>query len=126
MGKKTMPTYANVDEYIANQPEKAQKILHELRAIIHEVAPEVIEHQDAKVPSFTLVEGVKPKLQLMMAAYNNYISFYPYEKAIDQYSEELKDYKTGRGTVKFGFTQPLPKKLIRELVRFRKDELSNQ
>jgi uncharacterized protein YdhG (YjbR/CyaY superfamily) len=34
-----MPNFETIDDYIANQPEQAQKVLSELRSIIKEAAP---------------------------------------------------------------------------------------
>ncbi len=118
-----MPIFKTVDDYIDSQPEKAQFILHELRSLIKEAVPETIEIQNYKVPSFTLIPGTKPEQQLMIAAYSKYVSFYPYEATIDHFSDELKNFALGKGTVKFPFDKPLPKELIRRMVIFRKDEL---
>lgn len=126
MGKKGgMPVYKTVDDYINNQSEEAQLVLKELRALIKEAVPEVVEIPNSKVPSFTLAKDVKPELQLMIAAYKKYVSFYPYQAAIDAFSDELKEYDLGKGTVKFSFGQSLPKELIKKMVNFRKEELEN-
>ena len=44
MGKKgPMPDFETIDDYISNQPKETQKVLHELRSIIKEAAPDAIE-----------------------------------------------------------------------------------
>lgn len=121
-----MPTYKTVDDYINSRPEEAKAILRELRALIKEAVPEAVEVQDAKVPSYTLVPGTKPEVQLMIAAYAKYVSFYPYQAAIDHFAEELKGYELGKGTIKLPFNKPLPRALIKKMVRFRKDELEKK
>jgi len=120
-----MPNFKTVDDYIANQPEKAQNILQELRDIIKEAVPEVVEIPNYKVPSFTLIPGTKPAQQIMIAAYAKYISFYPFSATIEKFAEELKDYQHGKGSVNFPFDKPLPKDLIIRMVQFRKDEILN-
>jgi len=127
MGKKgAMPNFKTVDDYIGNQSEEAQIILHELRDLIKEAVPETIEIPNYKVPSFTLIPGTKPEQQLMIVAYAKYVSFYPYEKTIKHFADELTDFEFGKGTVKFPFKQPLPKELIKRMVVFRKEELLNK
>lgn len=121
--KSPMPSFATVDEYTANQPKAAQEILKELRNIIHAAAPDVVEIAHSKVPSFTLVLDAKPKLQLMMAAYAKFVSFYPFEKTVEAFADQLKDYETGKGSVKFPLNKPLPKELISKMVTFRMEEL---
>ncbi|MBP1673834.1 MAG: hypothetical protein H6Q25_1649 [Bacteroidetes bacterium] len=121
----SMPNYKTIDDYIAAQPENAQIILKELRKIIKDAIPEVIEIQNYKVPSFTLVAGSKPEQQLMIVAYSKYVSFYPFQATVDHFVNELERFEMGKGTVKFPFNQPLPKELIKEMVIFRRDELIN-
>ncbi|MTI86548.1 MAG: DUF1801 domain-containing protein [Balneolaceae bacterium] len=124
MGKKgAMPNFKTVDDYIANQTEEAQTILRELRSLIKEAVPEVVEIKNYKVPSFTLIPGTKPEQQMMIVAYAKYVSFYPYQATIDHFSDELKNFELGKGTVKFPFNKPLPKELIKRMVIFRKEEL---
>ncbi len=118
-----MPTFRTVDDYIASRPQEAQAMLRELRRLILKAVPDAVELPDYKVPSYTLVPGVKPEQQLMMAAYAQYVSFYPYQAAIDHFADALEDYETGKGTVKFQYGQPLPKDLIKQMVIFRKEEI---
>lgn len=127
MAKKgPMPAFESVDDYIESQPDKAQVILKELRSIIKEAVPEAVEMRNKKVPSFTLVAKVKPELQLMIAAYANYVSFYPFDATILNFKDELKNFELGKGTVKFSYNKPLPKDLIIRMVKFRKEEILNK
>ena len=124
MGKKgPMPSFETIDDYIANQPTEAQKVLQELRSIIKEAAPDAIEILNYKVPSFTLVQGGKKDQQIMMAGYAKFVSFYPFPTTMAEFSDELKDYKQGKGSVQFPFNKPLPKDLIIRMVKFRREEI---
>lgn len=126
MGKKGgMPIYKTVDDYIDSQKEEAQVLLRELRALIKEAVPEAVEKPNNKVPSFTLVPGAKPEQQLMIVAYANYVSFYPYQATIRHFADELKSFDLGKGTVKFPYHKPLPADLIKRMVKFRKEEIAN-
>ena len=127
MGKKgTMPNFKTVDDYILSQNEDAQLILQELRSIIKEAVPETIEIPNYKVPSFTLIPETKPEQQIMISAYAKHVSFYPFQATIDFFLDELKNFETGKGTVKFSYNEPLPKELIKRMVIFRKEELLNK
>lgn len=118
-----MPNYKTIDDYIANQPIEAQKILKELRSIIKEAVPDAIEIQNYKVPSFILVPGTKTELQIMMVSYSKFVSFYPFPATIEHFTEELKGFKTGKGSINFSFDKQLPKDLIIRMVTFRKEEI---
>lgn len=127
MGKKgAMPNYKTVDHYIASQSKEAQIILQELRSIIKEAVPKTVEIPDYKVPSFTLIPGTKPEQQMMIVAYAKCVSFYPFQSTIEHFADELKDFELGKGTVKFHFNKPLPKELIKRMVKFRKEEILSE
>ena len=124
MGKKgPMPNFVTINDYIANQPREAQKVLKELRSIIKEAAPDAIEILNYKVPSFTLVQGGKRDQQIMMAAYAKFVGFYPFPTTMAEFSDELKDYKQGKGSVQFPLNKPLPRNLIIRMVKFRREEI---
>lgn len=126
MAKKgPMPNFETVDDYIAHQPEAAQKMLQELREIVLEAVPDAEEVLNYKVPSFTLVKGGKRDQQVMMAGYAKFIGFYPFPTTMEKFSDELKGYKQGKGSVQFPLNQPLPKELIVRMVKFRHEELLN-
>lgn len=124
MGKKgAMPIYNTVDDYLKHQSDEAQKLLSEIRQIIKETVPESTELTDTKVPTFKLIPELKTNQQIMVAAYANYLSFYPFPATIQAFSDELKDFKLGKGSVNIPFDQPIPKDLLVQMILFRRDEL---
>ena len=124
MGKQgSMPNYGTIDDYIANQPIETQKVLQELRSIIKAAAPNAIEVLNYKVPSFILVPNGKRDQQIMMAGYAKFVGFYPFPTTMAEFSDELKGYKQGKGSVQFPLNKPLPKDLIIKMVKFRKEEI---
>ena len=114
-----MPSYETISDYISAQTPEAQRILKELRNIIKEAAPEVIEHKDKKAPIFSLVADAKRDQQIMMAAYKNFVSFYPFPKTVEHFEKELGDYKLGKGAIQFPFDADIPKKLIIKMIKFK-------
>jgi len=125
MGKKgPMPDFKTIDDYINAQGPEQQKKLSEIRTLIKAVVPDAVEVLNYKIPSFTLVSGGKRDQQIMMAAYEKFIGFYPFPTTMEAFSEELKDYKKGKGSVQFPLHQPLPTDLIRRMVVYRKEELT--
>jgi uncharacterized protein YdhG (YjbR/CyaY superfamily) len=124
MGKKgPMPNFETIDDYIASQPIEVQNVLQELREIILEAAPDATEVLNYKVPSFTLVPDGKRDQQIMVAGYAKFVGFYPFPTTIDKFSEELSEYKKGKGSVQFPLSKPLPKDLIKRMVQYRKAEI---
>lgn len=120
------PSFATMEEYIANQPKEVQKVLNELKSIIKEAAPEAIEIMNYKVPAFNLVPDGKRDQQIMMAGYAKFVGFYPFPTTMEKFADELKGFKQGKGSVQFPLDKPLPRDLIIRMVKFRKDELSGK
>lgn len=120
------PSFATMEEYIANQPKEVQKVLNELKSIIKEAAPEAIEIMNYKVPAFNLVPDGKRDQQIMMAGYAKFVGFYPFPTTMEKFADELKGFKQGKGSVQFPLDMPLPRDLIIRMVKFRKDELSGK
>ncbi|PLX12887.1 MAG: hypothetical protein C0598_05010 [Marinilabiliales bacterium] len=124
--KGPMPNFETMEDYIASQSEDAQKVLKELRSLIKEVIPEAEEILNYKIPCFNIIPGGKIEQQIMMAAYAKFIGFYPFPSTIKKFSHELKEYKKGKGSVQFPLNKPLPKELIKRMLKFRKSEIIKQ
>jgi uncharacterized protein YdhG (YjbR/CyaY superfamily) len=108
----------SIDEYIAGFPPETQKVLQELRALIKEMAPGATETISYAIPTFDL----NGRHLVHFAGYARHIGFYPVPSALEAFKEELKPYKTGKGSAQFPLGRPLPTGLIRRIVAFRIEE----
>lgn len=106
--------FSDVETYINSFPEATGKLLQELRTAIKEAAPEAREMIKYAMPTY-IQEGNL----VHFAAYKNHIGFYATPTGHSAFEKELSSYKRGKGSVQFPIDQPLPLKLIREIVRFR-------
>ena len=113
--------YKTIDEYIATFPENVQSILQELRQTIRDAAPRAEEVISYQMPAFRL-NGIL----VYFAAFENHISFFPTASAIEAFKEELSDYETSKGTVRFPLDKPIPLDLVRKIVCYRVSENLNQ
>ena len=107
-------TATTIDEYIAEFPPATQRVLEELRALIRAEAPEATETISYAIPTFDLNGHL-----VHFAGYARHVGLYPTASGITAFAEELKPYKTGRGSVQFPLGRPLPVDLIRRIVAFR-------
>jgi len=114
---ETNKNYNSIDEYIALFPPEVQEKLQEVRATIHEAAPEAQEKISYQMPAFTLNGNL-----VYFAAFKNHIGFYPIPSGIEAFKEELSKYPQGKGSVQFPLDQPLPLDLIRRIVLYRAEE----
>lgn len=112
-----------IAEFIATQPEATQDKLHELREIILKAAPDAEEKMNYGVAAFALVPGGKRDQQIMMAGFKKHIGFYPSPEVVEAFEEKLSAYKHAKGSVQFLLTEPLPEKLITDMIALRQKQL---
>ena len=118
--------YSSVDEYIEAAPVESRLGLNRIRELIMEVVPGAEETFTYNVPAFSLIEGGGMEEQIMMAGYKKHVGFYPHPTTMTHFSEELKEYKCGKGSVQFPIGKPLPEELISEMIQYRKDLIDNK
>jgi uncharacterized protein YdhG (YjbR/CyaY superfamily) len=106
--------FKTIDEYIAAFPSDIQTLLAQLRAAIHEAAPQAEETISYQMPAFKQ-NGVL----VYFAAFKNHIGFFPTAKGMEAFKDKLSDYKTSKGTIQFPLDQPLPLDLVKEIVKVR-------
>lgn len=103
-----------IDEYIAGFPPEVQAILQQIRATIRAAAPEAEEAIAYQMPTFRLKGNL-----VHFAAYKNHIGLYPTPTGVEQFKDELAQYKGAKGSVQFPLGRPMPYDLIDRIVRFR-------
>lgn len=103
------------DEYIAAFPEDIQLILNQVRATIRQAAPDAEESIGYGMPAYKL----KGKPLVYFAGYKSHIGFYATPTGHEAFANELSKYKQGKGSVQFPIDQPMPLKLIAQIVEFR-------
>ena len=108
-------TFTNVDQYILEFEEETQERLIALRKLIRETSPEAVESISYGMPAYK----VYGKPLVYFAGYKSHIGFYATPTGHKAFEKELSKYKQGKGSVQFPLNEPLPVKLITEIVLFR-------
>lgn len=110
-----------VDEYIAMQPETAQRALSQVRSAIQKAAPEAEESISYKIPTYKL----NGERLLYFAGWKKHYSLYPATKRLlEALKDDLKTYQVEKSTVRFSLAEPVPVKLIETIAKFRAQEIS--
>jgi len=105
-----------IDEYLSGVSESKRTALEQLRKIIIAAAPKAEECISYQLPTFRL-DG---KLLVAFGAAAHHCAFYPMSAStVQAHKDELRDYKTSKGTIRFQSEQPLPAALVRKLVKAR-------
>jgi uncharacterized protein YdhG (YjbR/CyaY superfamily) len=100
-----------VSEYIDKQPSPQKEILIKIRELIRKLIPNAEEKMSYGAPAFKL-NGK----QILYAAFKNHVGIYPEPEIIEKFKEELKDYETAKGTIKFSLDKPIPYDLIKKII----------
>lgn len=103
----------DVDTYIARAPKEAQNKLREVRIAIREVAPNAIESISYGMPGYD--KGRIAWFGLM----KTHIGLYLRPPIIEEYKNELANYKTTKSAIHFPLSQKIPVQLIKKLVKAR-------
>ena len=113
---KAKSTADDVDAYLAKVPEPARTTLGKLRATIRSVVPsEATEGLSYTMPAFHYKGAL-----VAYAAFKNHCSFFPMQASLtDEMQEELKSYRTSKGTLQFPLDKPLPASLVKKMVKRR-------
>lgn len=117
---KSAQTFKDTDSYLALQPEKARDVLEKLRQTIKSSAPEAEEVISYGLPAFRY-HG----MLVYFAAFKNHCSFFP-GSIVEKMKNELKNYKTSKGTIQFTAEKPLPTALVKKIVKARVKENLNK
>jgi uncharacterized protein YdhG (YjbR/CyaY superfamily) len=104
-----------IDEYLAPLSDEQRAALEKLRRDIKAVAPRAEECISYQIPAFRL----GGRVLVWFGAAKNHCSFYPGAFPIEAHKDELRAYKTSKGTIRFQASNPLPAPLVRKLVKTR-------
>jgi len=111
----------SVDEYIAAQPEAAQRALELVRTAIRKAVPKAEESITYKMPTYKM-HGER---LIYFAGWKQHYSLYPATKRlIATLKNDLKPYEVVKSTVRFSLAEPVPAKLIERIAKFRAKEVS--
>jgi len=116
------PGSSAVDEYLAEVPEPARGTLKRIRAQIRAAVPaETTEGISYRIPMFKY-KGVL----IWYAGFTDHCSLFPTAAAISAFRNELKGFKTSKGTVHFPVDKPFPAALLKKIVKFRLAQVEQQ
>ena len=110
------PKARTIDEYLAGLDDDKRDALERLRMTIRAAAPGAEEYISYSLPAFRL----HGKPLVAFGATAKHCAFYPMTGTmVEAHKEELEDYDTSKGTIRFQAANPLPAALVRKLVKAR-------
>ena len=108
-----------IDAYLATLDEPQRSTLEELRRTIMDIVLDAEQIISYGVPAFR-VEG---KVIGGFAAYKQHLSYFPHSGSVlPELKADVKKYATSKGTLRFALDTPLPKPLVKQLLKVRMDQ----
>lgn len=115
--------FKSEDDYIASQPEAAQRILRRVRSAIRKTVPRAEEAISYQIPAYKLYDLPV----LYFAGWKRHFSLYPAsERLVAAFREQLAPYVVKKGTIRIPFSQPVPIKLIESIAKLRAKEVAER
>jgi uncharacterized protein YdhG (YjbR/CyaY superfamily) len=115
------PKYRTIDEYIEDSPKDLQVILTKIRQAIRETAPEAEEVISYGMPAFK-----QNGILVYFAAFKDHIGLFPTASGVAHFKKEFGDYTVSKGTIRFPLNKPIPYDLVKRIVIFRVQEVSQK
>jgi uncharacterized protein YdhG (YjbR/CyaY superfamily) len=105
-----------VDEYLAGVSDEQRAALERLRRTIQKVVPRAEECISYGLPAFRLGESAL----VAFGATPRHCAFYPMSgKTVADFADELEEFDTSKGTIRFQPKKPLSVALVKKLVKAR-------
>ena len=118
MKRSARKAAGSVAEYLSAVPEPARAMIEELRRVIRAAVPkDAVEVISYGIPAFK-----RGKVLVWYAAFAKHCSLFPTKAILEHFQEDLTAYTTAKGTVHFPLGKPLPKALIRKMVKARVEQ----
>lgn len=112
-----------IDDYLAALDEPKRGTLERLRASILEIVPDAEQGISYGMPAFRL-DG---KVIAGFAAFKNHLSYLPHSGSVlPELADDLAAYTTSKGALQFKIDRPLPKALVKKLIRVRQRQLESK
>jgi len=112
--------YDDINSYLETVPGDSRAALLDIREAIRSAAPDAEEAFVYGVPGFK-IDG---KSLVCYASFKKHCGFYPMSpKILSMFVSELKSYETYKGTIRFFPERPLPKSLVKKIVKARVSEI---
>ena len=100
--------HPDVDSYIASFEPPVSDVLTKMRRVLHDAVPLAGERISYNVAALT----INGSAFLWFAGWTKHVSLYPVPDTDPAMAAELDAYRSGRGTLKFPLSRPVPYDLV--------------
>jgi uncharacterized protein YdhG (YjbR/CyaY superfamily) len=112
-----------VDDYFSSLDASARAAFEHIRDLVMEMAPEA--EQGTSYGMAALRYNQKPLLAFRAA--RQHLSIFPFSsRVVDAVRDQLTAFELSKGTIRFTAASPLPDKVVRDIVKYRIQEIAGR
>jgi uncharacterized protein YdhG (YjbR/CyaY superfamily) len=110
-----------VDDYFASLDPSSRAAFEHIRTVVLEIVPDVDEGQSYGMAAIKYQN--KPLLGFL--ATKKHLSIFPFSpEAVDVVRDRLATFELSKGTIRFTAANPVPDDVLRDVVRYRLEEIT--
>lgn len=113
-----MKIFKTVEAYVRSYPKAVQSRLNAMRKTIMKTAPEAVESVSYGMIGYKF-HG-RPLVYL--GGFKNHVGFFAMPSGTAAFKRRLSEYQTAKSAIQFQHDEPIPLKLVAEIVTFRVKE----
>ena len=112
-----------VDDYFSSLDASARAAFEHIRDLVMEMAPAAEQGTSYGMAAFRYNQ--KPLLAFRAA--RQHLSIFPFSsRVVDAVRDQLTAFELSRGTIRFTAASPLPDQVVRDIVRYRIQEIAGR
>jgi uncharacterized protein YdhG (YjbR/CyaY superfamily) len=108
-----------IDTLLRDVPAAHRKELERIRALIKKVCPDAEEVMTYGMPGFKY----KGKYLVAFANFKDHMSLFPGAEPIEILGDELRNYKTSKGTIQFTLENNVSDVLVQKIVQLSAERI---
>ena len=114
-------TFSTIEEYIATFEGDKKTILQSISDFVQKIVPEAKATINYKMPTYKLNGNL-----IHFAMFKNHVGIYPGDEMIVHFKEDLKAYKTIKGTIQLPLDQDIPFDLLEKIILYKAEILKDK
>lgn len=113
----------DIDKFLSSVEEPKKSTLEEMRRRILEIVPDAEQTIKYNMAAFML----NGKCFACIAPFKNHLNYSPYSSnVLVALADDLEGYNFSKGSLQFSIDKPLPKALLKKLIKTRLAEINGK
>jgi len=107
----------SVSDYLSHYEGVPRERLDHMRQLIMSLVPDAEERTSYGILGYKVKKG----FIIYLGTYAKHVALYPVPQGDAQFHQDLAPYLSGKSTMRFVHSEPLPEELIKRIIHFAQD-----